>query len=149
MDMVYRKKEKQQEKNKVKGHEIIIKIPFDNDLPERLKKISEQTGLFDYELLQKWTIQEESVINVLQNQGEKIRLTLKQDIEDQLASLFHKMRQTLEQTPDKKTEADKRLDESIGKDNPGERREALIREVAKLRKEGLTLTKIAEQFNTD
>lgn len=146
-DMAYKKKIKQQDSNN--DNEIVIKIPFNSDLSEKFKKVSEQTGLVEHELLQKWIIQEEGIIHVLQNHGEKIRLKQKQDIEDQLADLLRNARQTLEQTQNQKPSGDEVPVKSVDKDKPEERRSALIRKIVKLREQGLTLTKIADQLNAD
>lgn len=148
MDMVYKKKGKQQDRDY--DNAITIGVPLDSDLPKRLQRVSEQTGLLDHELLQKWLTQEESAIHVLQNHGEKIRLTLKQDVADQLTGLMQQMRRTFEQVQSKKLAgAREPVGELPGEDESGERRQALVARVADLRNQGMTLTKIADQFNAE
>jgi hypothetical protein len=49
---------------KTQGRAIILKAPTDSDLPSRMKKISEQTGLDTVDLFHKWVLQEESLIGI-------------------------------------------------------------------------------------
>ena len=105
---------------------ILLEVSSDSDLPLRLKKISEQTGLSSLNLLQKWILQEESLIGIIQR------------------SKAH--------TP-KRAEAQPNVSKSAEAVQLGssktEYRKILIKRALKLKKEGMTLKKIAETFNIE
>ena len=113
---------------------ITIEVPVDSDLSLRMEKISEQTGLSRLSLLQKWVLQEESMIGLMQS-GK--RLTAGQAE----ASVKTGRRRTSNVKKQKETAPTK----------PGNQdyRKMLAKRAKKLKKEGMTLKKIAEIFNEE
>jgi len=103
---------------------ILLEVSPDSDLPLRLEKISEQTGLSSFSLLQKWILQEESLIGVIQRSKDL--------------------------TP-KRAEAQPSVSKSAKAVQPSsgnlEYRKKLIKRAMLLKKGGMTLKEIAETFN--
>ena len=113
---------------------ITLDIPASSDLPLRLKKIAKQTGLSHFNLIQKWILQEESLLGLMLY-GKK-----------QMAGLSG----TTMKAAARKISVDKEQKEaaSINPENP-DYRGVLAQRIKKLRKEGKTLKWIAETFNDE
>ena len=103
---------------------ILLELPFESDLPLRLEKISGQTGLSSLSLLQKWILQEESLIGVIQRSKEPA---------SKRAEAHPSVSKSEDTVP---------YDPS----NPNYRK-ILVKKAMKLKKDGMTLKKIAETFN--
>ena len=118
--MATRKKMKDQPKR------ILLEVPSDSDLLLRLEKISEQTGLSSLSLLQKWILQEESLIGVIQRSKKPApkRVEAHPSVSKSAKSVQYDPR------------------------NPNYRK-MLLKRALKLKKEGMTLKKIAETFNDE
>ena len=127
--MVYRRKLKNQP-------EIIsLEVPLSSDLPSRIEKISEQTGLSLFNLFQKWVLQEESMIELVQRGKERTITNIgsQQDSDPLLNPDVQESKETLEVNP-----------------NDGQNyRKMLLKRAIKLKKEGTTLKTIAETFNSE
>jgi hypothetical protein len=117
----------------------LLEIPSSSDLPLRLEKISEQTGLSPLNLLQKWILQEESLIGVIQRS--------KDPAPEQAGA----------KAPPHKGQVRSKANPSVSKSakvvpsvpgNPNYRK-TLVNRAKKLKKEGMTLKKIAETFNDE
>jgi hypothetical protein len=112
----------------------IPEIAITQDLRSRIEKISEQTGLNTPALFQKWVLQEESLIGLIQRSRNE----------------------TTEQAPNQPAVVTQQVSdvqkqeefEEINPDDPNYRK-ILIKRVKKLKKEGITLVKIAEIFNEE
>ena len=112
---------------------INVKVPIYSDLSFRLEKISKQTGLSNFNLIQKWVLQEESLLGIM----------------------LYKER--MEQTaPSKRTVRQKKISGVKEQGDPAAidpqsqaYRKALAKRVKKLKKEGMTFKKIAETFNDE
>jgi hypothetical protein len=126
--MALKKKEKSQNAT------ITVEVPIGSDLPSRIKKISEQTGLDTLNLFQKWVLQEESLIGLMRPSGSQ---ATEQPSTPAVA--------VSEEAP-----ATRKLieTEEIDPDSP-DYRKILIKIVKKLKKEGMTLVKIADIFNNE
>jgi len=111
---------------KTQPETVLLEIPFGSDLALRLEKISEQTGLSSFDLLQKWILQEESLISVIQRSKDPM---------PQQAEAHSSV-----------SKSTKAVQPRSG--NP-EYRKMLIKRATKLKKEGMTLKKIAETFNSE
>ena len=111
---------------------IFLEALSDNDLSLRIEKISEQTGLSPLNLFQKWVLQEESLIGLIQRS--KTQTTEQAETRSSTSQ---------QQAPDvqEQEEAPK-----IDPESP-DYRKVLIKRAKKLKKEGVTLVKIAEIFN--
>jgi hypothetical protein len=105
-----------------------------SDLPLRIEKISEQTGLSPLNLLQKWVLQEESLIGLMQHA--KAQRT--EQGETRLPTSQQQTSAVREQEKPSK----------IDTESP-DYRKVLVKKVKKLQKEGMTLVKIAETFNEE
>jgi hypothetical protein len=115
-----------------------IEIPVSDDLTARLQKISKQTGLSPLNLFQKWILQEESLIGLMrQVQGGKERIAERKEIPAKIS------RQPI---PGSQKRKEARQGESPDRPNY---RKTLVKRAAKLKKEGMTLVKIAEVFNAE
>lgn len=121
-------------KVKPKNNTITIEVPIDGDLSLRIEKISEQTGLSRLRLLQKWVLQEESMIGLVQYGKGQSAGRVKADSKTG-------RRQTSDVKKQRKT--------SAGKPESLDYRKTLAKRVKKLKKEGMTLKKIAETFNDE
>jgi hypothetical protein len=114
---------------------ILLEVPTDSDLPVRIEKILEQTGLSSLSLFQKWVLQEESLIGVLQTTKERLS---ERDGVRPVAP---------------RPEAPAAQEEDTGADTPApnglDYRKNLVKRATKLKKEGITLKKIAEIFNEE
>jgi hypothetical protein len=126
--MAVKKSEKSQNET------ILLEVPSGSDLSSRIEKISEQTGLSPLNLFQKWVLQEESLIGLIQRskaqtteQAETRSPTSQQQIPDV---------QEQEEAP------------KIDPESP-DYRKILVKRAKKLKKEGTTLVKIAEIFNEE
>jgi hypothetical protein len=115
-----------------------LEIPFNSDLSARLQKISEQTGLSPHNLLQKWILQEESLIGLMRNGKEQKEHAAEPEeaqpeISRQSASASQKQKET------------RKADSHSGEDY----RKTLTRRAMKLKEEGMTLVGIAGIFNAE
>ncbi|MDR2180798.1 MAG: recombinase family protein [Synergistaceae bacterium] len=126
-----------------KGFEI--KIPSGSDLPERMKKISALTGLSDYELLQKWLVQEESALNASRYYAETIQSNLRQNIAEQLRTLLQEFRGTAKPKAAKEPQETK----EAKPEETGEYRQTLLKRIQDMKNEGMSFVKIADQFNQE
>jgi hypothetical protein len=114
---------------------IVPDIQLDSDLLSRIETISEQTGLATPALFQKWVLQEESLIGLIQGNKEQTKdrttghPTTRLDASPQQISDVQDGEETAEASP--------------------EYRKMLIQRVQKLKKEGMTLVKIADIFNEE
>ena len=113
----------------------LLKVQTGSDLSVRLEKISGQTGLSPMSLLQKWILQEETQIGLMQRSKEPKakRAGKNSDV-----------------TPQKSTAAPKKR----AKANPSESgntnyRKTLVKRVTELKKSGISLKKIAETLNEE
>ena len=111
-------------------------ISIDGGLLSRIEKISKQTGLDTSNLFQKWVLQEESLIGLIRRG--KDQAAAQTEIPP---DVFPR------QNPDVRKRKKEKLTEtgSAGSDY----RKTLVKRAAKLRKEGMTLVKIAEVFNEE
>jgi hypothetical protein len=109
---------------------VLLEVPSGSDLPLRFQKISEQTGLSPLSLFQKWVLQEESLIGLIQ--GTKGQPSKRAKARPSVSSL--------------KEPAFKAGLPDV--DSPNYRKE-LVKIAAKLKKEGILLKKIAEIFNEE
>jgi len=112
-------------KRRTKNPAKTLGIQPDSDLLVRLGKISEQIGLSPQDLLQKWVLQEETLIGIMQRcKGQ----TAEQAAHSNVA-------QTAKAAP-------------LDSGSP-DYRQMLVKKVKKLKKEGMTFKKIAETFNDE
>jgi hypothetical protein len=120
---------------KDQAKEILLEVPFESDLPARIVKISEQTGLSPLNLFQKWVLQEESLIGVLQNSKDRSpkRAEAHSGVSRSKAPVARK----------ESAKADLPVPKSP------DYRKTLAERAIKLKKEGMTLKKIAEIFNEE
>ncbi|MDR1874957.1 MAG: recombinase family protein [Synergistaceae bacterium] len=121
---------------------VLLEVPADSELPGKLEKISEQTGLSPLDLFRKWVLQEESLIGVLQSgalqsgalQSSEDRLS----DEDEACDAF---------CP--KTARENGAKADFPAPGSPEYRKLLVNRVMKLKNEGMTLTRIAATFNEE
>jgi hypothetical protein len=113
---------------------IFLEALADNDLSLRIEKISEQTGLSPLNLFQKWVLQEESLIGLVQRS--KAQTTEQVETRSQTSQQQVSDVQEQEEAP------------KIDTESP-DYRKVLIKRAKKLKKEGATLVKIAEIFNEE
>jgi hypothetical protein len=108
-----------------------LEMPTDGDLSLRLRKLSEQTGLSSCDLLQKWILQEESLIGVMRHSGR------------------HAAKSGIPEGPAPRRASGAKKQKKTPKTSPDDlkHRKMLVKKAAKLKKEGMTLVKIAEIFN--
>ena len=106
---------------------VLLEVQSNSDLPLRLEKISEQTGLSSLSLLQKWILQEESLIGVIQRSKEP-------------ASNRAEAHPSVSKSEDTVVPYDP--------SNPNYRK-ILVKKAMKLKKDGMTLKKITETFNDE
>ena len=118
--MALRKKVKQE------TQKIILDVPIDSDLPLRMEKISKQTGLSNLNLIQKWILQEESLVGLM---------------------LYGKGQETVKTKPVSRNGRQKAS--TARKPKNADYRNMLIKKAKKLKKEGMTLKKISETFNNE
>jgi hypothetical protein len=119
-------------------------MPVNSDLSARVQKISEQTGLSPQDLFRKWVLQEESLIGLMrQGQSGKEQKTQKAQAAERKETRTKISRQPVPASR-KRKEAQK------ADSHDGEKyQKTLIQRAAKLKKEGMTLVKIAEVFNAE
>ena len=113
----------------------LLKVQSGSDLLVRFENISEQTGLSHQSLLQKWILQEETLIGLMQRN----RKPMKEQAET-------KMGADPKKNPAVQKEKAKTISSNIGNPNY---RETLVKKAQKLKKEGMSLKKIAESFNEE
>jgi hypothetical protein len=128
---------------KIKNHTETVsplEIPF-GDLSARLQKISEQTGLSSHNLLQKWILQEESLIGLMQH-GQRGQEQKGHAVEHEEA------RPEVSRQP---VSASRKRKEAQKADLHGSEdyRETLAKRAMELKKEGMTLAQIAKVFNEE
>ena len=106
-----------------------------DELLFRIMSAAGQTGIFPPDLILKWVLQEETLIGIMQRNKEPM---VRQD----------ETRSGVD--PQKAPAAHKKRAETIPSDlgNPNYRK-TLIKRAQKLKKEGMTLKKIAETFNEE
>jgi hypothetical protein len=122
-----------------------FEIPVSGDLTARVQKISEQTGLSPLNLFQKWILQEESLIGLMQQvRGGKEQKTQKEQIAERKETPVKIARQPASISR-KRKEAQKTNDPRDGE----QYQKTLIQRAMKLKKEGMTFVKIAEIFNAE
>jgi len=126
---------------------ISLDVPTESNLPARLKKISKQTGLSLFSLIQKWVLQEESLVGlVLYGKGQTgrpARVSKKAALEE--AAGVKKQEKTAAAGP-KSLPKTPKTPKTRGNKNV-EYRNTLAKKIKKLKKEGMTLEKIAAAFN--
>jgi hypothetical protein len=115
---------------------LTFQVPTDSDLSSRIERISAQTGLNTADLFQKWVLQEESLIGLMQH-GESPIAEPKQnetrpDTSTQQLLGVQEQKETLEVNPD----------------SPNYRKE-LVKRIKKLKEERMPLIKIAQLFNEE
>jgi hypothetical protein len=113
---------------------ILLEALTDSGLLSRIEKISEQTGLSTLDLVQKWVLQEESLIGLMARGKNNVT----------------------EQAETTSATSSQRVPGVQKQENPAEidfnspdYRKMLIERAKKLKKEGITLVKIAEIFNEE
>ena len=117
---------------KKEGNSITLDVLIDADLLLRLAKISKQTGLAHKNLIQKWVLQEETLIGITQ----KARLA---EISPKAARRVSQKTSGVKGQEKNASAGAKRL----------AYKSALAKRVKKLKKEGMTLKKIVETFNEE
>jgi len=119
-----------------KSKQIVIEIPYESQVAKRLQSISEQTRLSDYELLLKWLDEEEKAIP-LRHQASDLS-NWQKGIEEQLRQISELLRGEMMEN------------ENSEVDSPSKSyRQQLLEKIQDLRKQGLTYSKIATQFNAE
>jgi hypothetical protein len=117
---------------------MILDLPDDSDLPSRIERISEQTGLDASNLFQKWVLQEESLIGLIQHsKGQRERTAKKEETRSEVSR--------------KRGPGARMQKETVENASPNgpEYREMLAAKAIQLRQEGATLKKVAETFNEE
>ena len=113
----------------------LLEVQSGSDLSVRLEKISGQTGLSPMSLLQKWILQEETLIGLMQrNKGPMAEQAETSPDNDPKRNL------------DSKKKMSKAIPSGYGSSN---NREKLVKMASKLKKSGMALKKIAETFNEE
>ena len=111
----------------------LLKGQAGGNLSGRLEKISEQTGLSSLDLIQKWILQEETLIGLTQRSKEPITKQAK-------------TRPGV--TPKKSSAIQKKRVKAIPSESGNTNyRNTLIKRVTELKKSGMSLVKIAKTFN--
>ena len=103
-----------------------LRISLDSDLLLKLEKISEQTGLSSINLLQKWILQEEAMIGVIQ-----------------------RSRKHIPKQAEARPRASKSVEPVVRDYGSPDYRKMIANKAKKLKKEGMTHKKIAETFNDE
>jgi YesN/AraC family two-component response regulator len=116
-----------------KKQTIIVEVPVGSDLPERLEDLSKYTGLSYSNLLQKWIVQEETLVSMFQRREEEL---LKRFETRQSVSRPEKPAADVDNTS--RTEES---DESY--------RQKVIQRIEELKAQGMTFSEIAKLFNTE
>ncbi|MDR2180902.1 MAG: hypothetical protein LBP21_11390 [Synergistaceae bacterium] len=112
----------------------ILEVPSNSDLPSRIEKISEQTGVGTLDLFQKWVLQEESLIGLIRRgRGQAANRTA-----------------TYPDTSPQQDSGDRKQEKAaeIDPDSPNYRK-TLIQRAKMLKKGGMTLLQIGELFNEE
>jgi len=119
---------------------ITVNAPKGSDLQLRLEKLSKRTGLSCFDMLQKWVLQEEFMIALMQRGNKPPAAQTK----------------TASKVAPKKTktsgvEEQGKASSTDKKSSPKNAayRKSLAAKIKKLKKEGTTLKKIAEIFNNE
>jgi hypothetical protein len=113
---------------------VLLEVPADSDLPLRIAKISEETGLDPLDLFRKWVLQEESLIGLMQPR--------KVPTPAQLGILPNA-------SPQQNSDVQEREEPAKIDANSPKYRKGIVKRIKKLRKEGMTIVKIAEIFNEE
>jgi hypothetical protein len=118
---------------KAQTQTIFQEVSTGSDLSLRLEKVSEQTGLSPQSLLQKWILQEETLIGLMRHGKEQVedKAPISKDAADRPA-IRKKKAESVQ--PDTSTPKD---------------RKTLAKRAHKLKREPITLKKIAEIFNDE
>ena len=113
----------------------LLEIPLNSDLLLRIERISGKTGLSSLNLFQKWVLQEESLIGLMQRNKEQAA----------------EQTETRPSVAERKNPAAQRKRTEAVPSDPGSPgyRETLVKRAKQLKKEGMTLKKIAETFNDE
>ena len=116
----------------------LLDVPIDSDLPIRMENISKQTGLSHFNLVQKWILQEESLLGFMSYRKEQT----------EPGTARRKTTGAEKQEVKEVKEVTAAVDPLI---NPksADYRKTIARKAKKLKKEGMTLKKIAETFNEE
>jgi hypothetical protein len=114
---------------------ILLKVPSGSDLAERMKNVSEYTGLPYLRLLQKWLTQEEAQISILRHREKDF---LKR-IETQL-----NLPQTENPVFEIKTAPEPKSEQDVEN-----YRQKIYQRIVELKAQGMTFLKIAQLFNDD
>ncbi|MDR3264759.1 MAG: recombinase family protein [Synergistaceae bacterium] len=133
-----------------KPQQIILEIPLESQATKRLQSISEQTGLSYYELLLKWLNDEEKAIQV-QHDARDL-LDWQKGIEAQLqriSVLLGEQNVGEKKAGDEKPDSDFNADPETDSSSPQSYRQQVQEKIQSLRKQGLTYSKIAAQFNAE
>jgi hypothetical protein len=120
-----------------KSQAVLIDIQEAGDLTLRLEKVAEQTGLSPMNLLQKWILQEETLIGLMQQHN-------KNQITSQAQT---KVGATPQQKP--ATKRAKKDVAPLDPNDPNYIRKALIERVMELKNDGMAYTKIAQALNDE
>jgi transposase-like protein len=130
------------EKNvKSQAETVVLEVPTASDLPSRIERISEQTGLSFLNIIQKWVLQEESLIGLMQRGRNQTRV---QTATEQIAV---RKNTSLQEDSDVRKQMQEELLE-VSFDSPNYRK-MLVKRAKKLRKGGMSSAKIAELFNEE
>jgi hypothetical protein len=113
--------------------DTVMEIFLDNSLLDKLRKISEATGLSNQELFQKWITQEESVLHVLEYYVDQ----------------QNKVPRPVEKPQQKSSPVHEEPEESTESDQTQNYRKTLLEKILDLKKQGMPTTKIAAQFNEE
>ena len=116
----------------------LLEIPQGSDLPIRIMNISEQVSLSPSDLIHKWVLQEEAMIGLMQ-----LMQPGKKQVEKQ-----PKVRQAKTRRADAAEETERAAADSP-KRNKQNYRNMLVKKAKQLKKEGMTLNKIADTFNAE
>jgi hypothetical protein len=107
---------------------VLLKVPFGSDLPERMKNVSEYTGLPYLRLLQKWLTQEEAQISILRHREEDLLKRIETHLNVPETRI----------TPEPQPEQD---DKNY--------RQEIYQRIIELKAQGMTFLKIAQLFNDE
>jgi hypothetical protein len=125
-------------KLKINAKSMVLDLPSDSDLPSRIERILAQTGFDALSLFQKWVLQEESLIGLIQRgKGQRERAAKEE---------------SRSEVPWKRSPGGDRAQKETAEDALAKRteyRQTLAAKAAKLREEGATLKEVAETFNAE
>jgi hypothetical protein len=112
---------------------ISVEVPSGSDLPERMKDVSEYTGLSYVGLLQKWLAREEDLIAILQRREEGFLKRVEAQMNDS---------KTKNSAPTEEYALEQ-------EENGGNYRQKVIQRITDLREQGMTFSGIARLFNEE